>query len=154
MSKPANIIRFYSTREEYGYFSNFAAFPIRLKGLTWPTSEHYFQAQKFAGTDHEHAIRQARSPMIAARMGRSRKVPLRRDWESVKDVVMREAVLAKFTQHSDLRILLLETGEAELVEHTDNDNYWADGGDGSGQNMLGIILMSVRDELRAGELQS
>jgi len=34
------------------------------------------------------------------------------------------------------------------VEHTDNDSYWADGGDGSGRNMLGVLLMSVRKELR------
>ena len=44
------VIHFYSPRDEYGCFSNFFAAPIRLGGKTWPTSEHYFQAQKFAGT--------------------------------------------------------------------------------------------------------
>ncbi len=63
----------------------------------------------------------AKSPMIAARMGRSRKRPLRKDWESVKDSIMHEAVLAKFTQHADLREVLLGTGDAKLVEHTEND---------------------------------
>jgi ribA/ribD-fused uncharacterized protein len=86
--------------------------------------------------------------MIAARMGRDRKRPLRKDWEAVKDHLMREGVLAKFTQHPELRELLFSTGEAYLVEHTTNDSYWGDGGDGSGQNKLGQILMSVRDELR------
>jgi N-glycosidase YbiA len=119
-----------------------------LKGKLWSTSEHYFQAQKFAGTDHEEAIRQTRSPMIAARMGRDRKKPLRRDWESVKDDVMRDAVRAKFTQHAELREALLATGEATLVEHTERDSYWGDGGDGSGQNMLGRILMAIRSELQ------
>jgi ribA/ribD-fused uncharacterized protein len=142
-------IEFYSVSDEYGYFSNFSPHPIRLKGKKWPTSEHYFQAQKFAGTDHEHAILSARSPMIAARLGRSRKAPLRRDWESIKDAIMRDAVLAKFTQHEDLRELLLATGEAIIIEHTENDSYWGDGGDGSGKNMLGTILMSVRQELRS-----
>jgi ribA/ribD-fused uncharacterized protein len=149
MSQQQEVIRFYSLRDEYGCFSNFAAYPIRMKGKRWPTSEHYFQAQKFAGTEHEEAIRLAGSPMIAARLGRSRKRPLRRDWEKVKDAVMRDAVLAKFTQHDDLRAVLLGTGEAEIVEHTANDSYWGDGGDGSGRNMLGRILMSVRTELRA-----
>ncbi len=86
--------------------------------------------------------------MIAARMGRSRKRPLRPDWETVKDGVMRTAVLAKFSQHPEIREILLSTGDAQLVEHTTNDRYWGDGGDGSGKNMLGQILMSVREELR------
>src|SRR5213079_62586 len=88
-------------------------------------------------------------PTVAARMGRSRQHPLRPDWERVKDAIMREAVYAKFTQHDDLRAVLLGTGDALLVEHTENDSYWADGGDGSGKNRLGQILMRVRDELRA-----
>ena len=81
-------------------------------------------------------------------MGRSRKKPLRKDWESVKDQIMRKAVLAKFTQHDDLQEVLLSTGDAKLVEHTTNDSYWGDGGDGSGKNMLGRILMEVREQLR------
>ena len=147
---PAPVIKFYSTGDEYGEFSNFAHFPIRLKGRTWPTTEHYFQAQKFAGTDdaHAEAIRKAGSPMIAARMGRDRKKKLRRDWESVKVSVMREALLAKFEQHPQLRELLLSTADAKLVEHTERDDYWGDGGNGSGRNMLGQLLMEVRRRLR------
>ena len=52
---------------------------------------------------------------------------------------------AKFGQHAALRNLLVETGSAELIEHTENDSFWADGGDGSGQNMLGVLLMELRD---------
>jgi ribA/ribD-fused uncharacterized protein len=151
--QPRTVIRFYSAKDEYGCFSNFSAHPVRLKGKVWPTSEHYFQAQKFASSDPDYVeeIRQASSPTIAARRGRSRKRPLRPDWETVKDAIMREVVLAKFTQHADIRAVLLATGDAEIVEHTTNDSYWADGGDGSGKNMLGRILMSVRVELRAKE---
>ena len=150
MADDAAVIRFYSTGDAFGEFSNFAGFPIRLKGRAWPTAEHYFQAQKFVGTDdaHAEAIRRAGTPMIAARMGRDRKKKLRRDWESVKVAVMREAVGAKFEQHEDLRALLLSTGDAKLVEHTERDDYWGDGGDGSGRNMLGQILMEVRRRLR------
>lgn len=140
-------IKFYSTKDEYGCFSNFAAYPITLKGKVWPTTEHYFQAQKFPGTDYEEKIRLEKSPMIAARLGRSRTVKLRPDWESVKDGIMREAVLAKFSQHSELTKILLDTQDAVLIEHTTNDSYWGDGGDGSGRNMLGKTLMSVREEL-------
>ncbi len=129
-------------------FRTFRRIRFELKGLVWPTSEHYFQAQKFAGTEHEEVIRQAKSPMIAARMGRSRERPLRTDWETVKDDIMREALQAKFKQHPSLRSLLLQPGDAELIEHTKNDRYWADGGDGSGKNRLGHLLMELRENLR------
>jgi ribA/ribD-fused uncharacterized protein len=144
-------ICFYRENDEYGYFSNFSPHPITLKGKSWPTSEHYFQAQKFSGTSHEEEIRQTSSPMSAARLGRDRQKPLRSDWEQVKDEIMLKAVRAKFTQHPDLRAKLLATGNAELVEHTKNDAYWGDGGDGTGKNMLGRILMKVREELQATE---
>lgn len=142
-------IRFYAVKDGYGCFSNFAAYPFELDGKRWPTSEHYFQAQKFAGTPYEEEIRQERSPMIAARLGRKRAWPLRADWEQVKDDVMRRAVRAKFDQHPELREILLGTGAAVLIEHTQNDAYWGDGGDGSGRNMLGKILMEVREALRS-----
>ena len=141
-------ILFYRTSEPYGEFSNFSPHPIKINARVWPTSEHYFQAQKFAGSEQEEAIRQTKSPMIAARMGRSREQPLRPDWEAAKDDVMREALRAKFTQHARLRSLLLETGDAELIEHSTKDSYWADAGDGTGENRLGKLLMELRAELR------
>ena len=140
-------IFFYRVGHPFGEFSNFAPYPIWLKGRDWPTSEHYFQAQKFVGTRHEEAVRLAGTPMAAAKMGRDRSRPLRPDWEEAKDDVMREAVRAKFEQHPNLLSLLLSTGDAELIEHTRNDSYWGDGGDGSGLNMLGQILMEVRRDL-------
>lgn len=143
-----NPIKFYRTGEAYGAFSNFSAHPFELKGRIWPTSEHYFQAQKFAGTPHEEELRQVDSPMTAARLGRDRHRPLRADWETVKEEIMREALRAKFTQHRDLRDLLCSTGDARLIEHTKNDRYWADGGDGTGRNRLGELLMELREELR------
>jgi ribA/ribD-fused uncharacterized protein len=141
-------VNFYSVGDDFGQFSNFAPFPIALDGERWPTSEHYFQAAKFDNAEYKLKIRRANSPMEAARLGRDRKQKIRRDWESVKVGIMRDAVLAKFTQHDELRALLLSTGEAKIVERTENDSYWGDGGDGSGKNMLGQILMQVRESLR------
>ncbi len=141
-------IRFYSVGDEFGELSNFAPYPIMLRGKRWPTSEHFFQAQKFESEREREAVRKATSPMLAARLGRDRKRKLRRDWEAVKVAVMREALQAKFRQHADLGALLLATGDALLVEHTENDDYWGDGGDGSGRNELGRLLMALRDELR------
>jgi len=144
----SELINFYSLRDKYGEFSNFAPYPITIEGKTWPTSEHFFQAQKFPGTLHEEEIRLATSPMIAAKMGRDRKRPLRSDWETVKDDIMRQALYAKFGQHPSLKEMLLATGEASIVEHTKNDSYWGDGGDGTGLNMLGKILVELREQLK------
>ena len=146
------VINFYSVNDDFGWMSNFAAFPLTIDGRVWPTSEHYFQAQKFADKAVQERIRGTSSPMQAARIGRDRKLTLRRDWESVKVSVMRQALLAKFTQHVELKELLLATGDAKLVEQTENDSYWGDGGDGTGKNMLGILLMELRTSLlSAGE---
>ncbi|MFN8480108.1 MAG: NADAR family protein [Kouleothrix sp.] len=144
-------ISFYRVREPYGFCSNFAPYPIVIDELTWPTSEHYFQAQKFFDETIQTRIRHAASPMEAATLGRDRRFPIRPDWESIKDDIMYDAVRAKFTQHQAIRDQLLATGDAYLIEHTANDRYWADGGDGTGKNRLGQILMRVREELRAGE---
>jgi hypothetical protein len=79
---PPQVINFYSTSGEYGCFSNFSRHAVFLKGKRWPTSEHYFQAQKFAGEPDEEEVRQAAKPSLAAGMGRDRKRPLRRDWKN------------------------------------------------------------------------
>lgn len=148
-------IYFYSMREQpYGCFSNFSSHGFELDGHWWPTSEHYFQAQKFVGTPHVDAVRLAKSPKEAAAIGRERSRPLRPDWEQVKDEVMRRAVLRKFESHADIRTILLSTGDELIVENAPADYYWGCGADGSGQNKLGQILMDVRAELRnrAGSL--
>ena len=142
------VIKFYSVNDEFGEFSNFARYPIKIKGKKYPTSKHYFQAMKFENANDQNNIIKCKTSMEAARQGRSRKKKLKRNWESIKDNVMREAVMAKFTQHRDLNSLLLSTGEAKIIEHTENDAYWGDGGNGSGKNMLGIILVETREKLK------
>ena len=143
-----HFIHFYEEYKPYGHFSNFAACPIFLKGKLWPTTEHYYQAQKYAETDYEEVIRQAPSPMNSKELTRDPQHPPRADWDALKDDVMREALHAKFTQHAHLHALLLATGDAYLAEHTANDSYWGDGGDGSGQNRLGKLLIELREQLR------
>jgi ribA/ribD-fused uncharacterized protein len=143
-------IYFYGADEvPYGCFSNFSAHGFELDGRWWPSAEHYFQAQKFAGTRHADRIGRAATPLLAARLGRDRSLPLRRDWERVKDDVMRRAVAAKFTANADIRAILLATGDEEIVENTSTDHYWGGGRGGTGRNMLGRILMRTRTQLRA-----
>lgn len=147
----STVINFYRTDElPYGVFSNFAAFPFELDGQIWPIVEHYYQAQKVDDAKYRERILLTKSPMVAAQIRRSRGEKFRPDWNAVRVKVMRRALRAKFTRHSAPGELLLATGHAELVEHTANDSFWTDGGDGSGANMLGRLLMQIRDELAAG----
>ena len=62
---------------------------------------------------------------------------------------MKKALVAKFTQHDGLRQLLVGTGKRKLVERSPYDTFWGDGGDGSGKNQLGKLLMEVREELKS-----
>ncbi|MFB8789922.1 MAG: NADAR family protein [Potamolinea sp.] len=140
-------IYFYGTRDKYGCFSNFSPHGFELDGFYWPTSEHYFQAQKFPGTLHVDQIRQVKTPRDAAKMGRDRKRPLRPDWNQVKDDIMRQGVHKKFETHTDIREVLISTGDELIVENSPVDYYWGCGADGSGKNMLGLILMEVREVL-------
>jgi len=142
-------IYFYGIQESYGCFSNFSRHGFVIDGIYYKTSEHYFQAMKFAHSPQDmQAVIQASTPKIAANIGRDRKRPLRRDWESVKDDIMRRAVLAKFEAHADIRQILLDTGDEPIIENAPSDYYWGCGADGTGKNRLGKILMEVRDMLR------
>ncbi|EJG0627125.1 NADAR family protein, partial [Cronobacter sakazakii] len=131
----------------YSDFSNFHSTAFSVSEIWWPTVEHYFQVQKFHFEILREKIRSLISPMEAAKVGRSRNYPLREDLGLIKDDVMRFAVLKKFSQNDEAKNILLSTGGAELIEHTKNDRYWADGGDGTGKNMLGKILMETRSIL-------
>ena len=61
---------------------------------------------------------------------------------------MRKALFHKFTQNEPLKKLLLDTGDRTLIEHTTNDSYWGNGGDDSGKNRMGDLLMRVREDIK------
>lgn len=143
-------IYFYSALEEpYGCFSNFSKHGFEVDGIYYKTSEHYFQAMKFVHSPEDmEAVRRTSTPKLAASIGRDRNRPLRADWEEVKDDIMRQAVLRKFETHADIRDILLATGNQAIVENAPGDRYWGIGADGTGKNMLGKILVEVREKLR------
>ncbi len=147
-------IRFYDKDQDYYEFTNFFEFaPFELDGEEWKSSEHYFQAQKFAGTPYKDFIRlYASTPREAFQYSRIPGVSRwqRDDWGRVKVDIMYKALLAKFSQHESLRQLLLSTGERTLIEHTFNDNFWGDGGNGTGSNHLGKLLMKIRAVIQEG----
>lgn len=89
---------------------------------------------------------------MALDIARNNKNVVVPDFFSTRNNIMLRALRAKFSQHSNLGNELKGTGNKQLIEHTFNDKYWGDGGDGSGQNWLGKLLMQVRTELQNGTL--
>lgn len=124
------------------FLSNFYPVEFIYKGVKYLNSEAAFHAQKQPGREHEFANL---TPDQAKKLGRS--VKLREDWEVVKNDIMHDIVYEKFNQNPNLRRLLIDTGDAYLMEgNWWGDTYWGVC-KGIGKNQLGIILMKVRDEL-------
>ena len=146
-------IRFYRASEKpYGAFSNLHRRDVEFEGDVFPTSEHAYQAGKARKPEVRRWLMSAPSPALLAMAAHGLYywdvVP---GWSTSKFNRMRRVLRAKFTQHADLRDLLLSTGDARLVEAATVDNdvnrLWGEV-NGSGRNMLGVLLMEIRAELR------
>ena len=145
-------IEFYSKIPAYREFSNFFPSAFDLDGKRWPTVEHYFQAQKFtANPEYQEEIRVAKTPEKAKSLGATREKPIRADWDTLREDVMKKALRAKFTQNADLKAKLLSTGTRTLVEANPTDAYWGYGRTKKGKNRMGVLLQQLRDELRAAK---
>jgi ribA/ribD-fused uncharacterized protein len=145
------MIKFHKIKEPHGHMSNFYPSNIHIKGLgICKTSEHLYQSIKYIHNPKRMLeIFNAISPWATAKLGRDPSFPIRSDWETVKDDAMRYTIIMKYQQNQDIAELLLNTGDSILVEHAPHgDRYWGNGGDGTGKNMLGIILQEVRQVLR------
>ena len=144
---------------EYGFLSNFHECTIKYNGITYRSSEAAFQAQKTTDKHDRYEIskmKPGQSKRACSKNGiKGFKITLREDWDKIKDDVMYKVVLAKFTQNKHLKNMLLNTGDAELIEGTKwHDNYWGNCtcmmcSMIEGKNTLGKILMRVREELRS-----
>lgn len=143
----AKTIYFFTKDDKYYQLSNFAGFGFELDGNRWKTMEHYFQAMKFIGTEQFERILNSGSPKQAKSLGQSRAVPIRKDWDSVKEEVMLTGLREKF-KDPFLKDLLISTGKKVLVENSPYDKYWGIGPNGKGKNRLGVLLMQLRDELK------
>lgn len=136
---------------KYRFLSNFYQCGVTFEDIAYDNAEAAFQAQKCEDYDDRRKFA-GLNPSEAKRLGR--KVKLRPDWDLIKDSVMYDVVFAKFKQNYNLREKLLQTGSATLVEGNDwGDRHWGQV-NGVGKNMLGKILMHIREQFGGcGELE-
>lgn len=145
-------IRFYRANEKpHGAFSNLLKRPIEFEGETFATAEHAYQAGKARKPAVRKWLMEAPSPSLLAMAAHGLYVwDIAEDWSKIKFDRMKRVLVAKFTQHEDLKALLLSTGTARLVESATVDNavnrLWGEV-NGVGQNKLGVLLMEVRELL-------
>jgi ribA/ribD-fused uncharacterized protein len=149
-------IRFYRASEKpYGAFSNLYRREIVFEEETFPTSEHAYQAGKARKPEVRKWLMSAPSPALLAMAAHGLYYwDVAPGWSTTKFDRMRDVLRAKFTQHDDLRELLLSTGSGRLVEAATVDNEvnrtWGEV-NGVGKNMLGKLLMEIREELSQSE---
>lgn len=151
-------VRFYE--HDFYVLSNFSAFNLVWRNLTFSTSEAAYHYEKFCFIDSKgesssreqnliaSQILKAPSAHEAFKIAERNKALRRRDWDAVKFGVMSCLLRAKVAQHEYVRRKLLATGDRELVEDSWRDDVWGWGPDRQGQNMLGRIWMEIRAELR------
>lgn len=151
---PVQEIRFYRASEKpYGAFSNLYRRPVEFEGEVFATSEHAYQAGKARKPEVRRWLMEAPSPSLLAMAAHGLYYwDVAPGWSKFKFDRMRRVLAAKYTQHADLQVLLLSTGEDQLIETATVDNevnrLWGEV-NGVGQNMLGKMLMDLRSELRS-----
>ena len=138
----------YGFDREYSWLSNFYVLTVPVIDefeIEYNSTEAFYQAHK--STDRNYrSMQQTLSPSQSKKAGRA--IVLREDWEAIKVDVMRDAIRQKFTRNEDLKHKLLCTGDLYLEE----TNWWHDTFwgvcNGKGQNVLGNLLMELREEMK------
>lgn len=133
---------------KYYFLSNFYNYPVTYDGILYKNSEAAFQSAKCINKEDRLQF----CDLTASRAkSLGRMVKLREDWESVKYDIMYEILLDKFKPGTELAKMLIETGDAILIEGNDwHDTYWGvDITYGIGENNLGKILMKIRASLKS-----
>lgn len=161
--RPEKAILFYDKNGPYYEFTNFypASFKASVKKggplYTWPTSEHYFQARKFAHLNrpdiiqHIASLPTSRAAFEFAKSPENKKF-IHPNWhQGESERAMLDALSGKFNQNSALKQKLLDTREKELIENSPVDPHWGVGLDGTGHNKLGKLLMHLREEYLLGK---
>lgn len=128
----------------YRWLSNFWPAVIILDGYVYPSVENAYQAAKFR-PEHRDAFRLIR-PGQAKLAAKGKEPP---DWVLRRVPVMRYLIEQKFMHGSNLGCMLLDTGDAKIVEGNRwGDQFWGVC-NGKGINTLGQLIMEQRTYLRS-----
>ena len=141
-------VDFYREEGELGYLANYSNYGFTVDGVYYPTAEHFYQASKFDNPEIIQKILSCKTAREAASVGRDRNNKRIDHFNDIKLNKMYQAVYEKFQQNPDIRKKLIETGDEEIREMTDQDSYWGVGPQLDGENHMGEILMRVREELK------
>lgn len=152
---PALSAVFMKTNERFGGLSNMApGFPVTINGHSIRTSEALYQACRFPHLPNiQEIILAERSPMTAKMRGKPFRGDTRPDWNEVRVNVMRWCLRVKLAQNfSSFGDLLQSTGKMPIVEKKiKKTDFWGakvtDEGTLVGQNVLGRLLMELREQL-------
>ncbi|USN53916.1 MAG: NADAR family protein [Candidatus Nomurabacteria bacterium] len=129
-------------------FDSFSAHRIDIWGQSFPTAEHAYQWQKFRDyPEVKQEILASRSPEMAHRLAQKHKEKIYKEWHSEKVRIMKEIFCAKVNQNPDVMEVLKKTGDKEIIENSPVDDFWGNGPQKTGLNMIGKIWMEIRNEL-------
>ena len=154
-------VLFYRATHRFGCFSNFYRANISIDGLKFICNEQYIMYQKavlFNDKISADKILKSNNPMQIKTYGRAVKGFNEDLWVQYREQIADQCNRAKFTQHNDLRKILLSTGDALIAEASPSDKIWGIGVDElmgkniktwKGFNLLGKSLMRVREEIQS-----
>lgn len=136
---------------EHYFLSNFFPSTLSMNGKLYPSAEHAYQSQKTKDPVLQEMIRKSIDPMMAKKLGRL--IELEPDWNDLRIPLMKKIIKEKFTNPL-LRELLKSTNNAKLIhDNKFGDKFWGIYR-GAGENMLGLILEEVRDQIIDEDFQS
>lgn len=140
-------------KNEYRFLSNFVPAEVKFEGFTYRSVEAAYVASKTLDEAVRAEVRALETSGQAKKFGKT--ISLRPNWENVRVNIMAHLLQQKFSIPI-YKELLLATDNEELIEgNTWHDNFWGncvcDSCKGrKGYNLLGVLLMQVRNEIRFG----
>ncbi len=111
----------------------------------YPSSESIFQSSKIIDVDYSNKQKLSKNPRISKKL--SEKIEPREFWNVNKCEIMRYIIKLKIEQHQDIKNNLIKTSMKDIIFNSKQDELFGTGRDNSGKNMLGKILMDIRNDI-------
>ena len=144
-----NSIKFYRANGKYGFLSNLYKEPVFFEGKWWDTAEHAYQFGKFRDKEIAEWVMSAPKPHLVSVVGHGIfAFDITPNWSKIKVERMKNILHSKFSLNQELKKKLIETEDSILIENSKTDNFWGIGPKFKGKNMLGKLLMEIREKLQ------